>query len=270
MLQGHFIDYSTERLFCVAHRADAPAPEQPAVLVVPALWDEMNRSRRMIAECARRLNRSGIALFVPDLSGTGDSTGEAAEASWDDWLHQLQTIRKWIQACGFRVDGLIAVRAGALLAAASTFDHPMSQSIFWQPIQRGQTAVRQLVRVRVAASALRGDKRESATELTDRLLGGETVLAAGYPLCRDLVAPLNQAVLPDLIHAGLGRLRSMEIASNLPAPEHSAEQWGAHTVEISRFPGQPFWNPGDIVANAAVIEATARSFAEGAASELPA
>jgi hypothetical protein len=47
---------------------------------VPPFAEEMNKSRRMIAEVGRRLEGSGVGMLLVDLFGTGDSEGEFAQA----------------------------------------------------------------------------------------------------------------------------------------------------------------------------------------------
>ena len=62
--------------FCVFH----PAQGVPrgAVVHVPALFEEMNKSRRMVALQARTLAAAGFAVLRIDLHGCGDSSGELA------------------------------------------------------------------------------------------------------------------------------------------------------------------------------------------------
>jgi hypothetical protein len=44
------------------------------LLIVPALFDEGNRMRRLTVEVMRRLAASGIASVLPDLPGLQEST----------------------------------------------------------------------------------------------------------------------------------------------------------------------------------------------------
>jgi hypothetical protein len=65
------------------------------LLIVPALFDEGNRMRRLTVEVMRRLAASGIASVLPDLPGLQESTFPLERANlglwrglWPDWLWQ--------------------------------------------------------------------------------------------------------------------------------------------------------------------------------------
>ena len=77
-----FIETEHGRLFCLL-RTPAPAPGQKVVLVIPPFAEEMNKSRRMFTLLADALGQQDIALCVFDLFGTGDSSGDFADATLD-------------------------------------------------------------------------------------------------------------------------------------------------------------------------------------------
>ena len=52
------------------------AAEAPPVLFVPPLFEEMNRTRALLAAVMRRLAARGHGCWLPDLSGTGESVRE--------------------------------------------------------------------------------------------------------------------------------------------------------------------------------------------------
>ena len=55
-------------------RADAPA-----ILFVPPLFEEMNRTRALIAAVMRRLAKRGHGCWLLDLGGTGESERDLGE-----------------------------------------------------------------------------------------------------------------------------------------------------------------------------------------------
>ncbi len=79
----------------------------PAILVVPPLFEEMNRTRALIAAVMRRLAGQGLGCWLPDLGGTGESERELAGVTWDDWRHDVTA------ACAY-----ITEKAGKPLVAS--------------------------------------------------------------------------------------------------------------------------------------------------------
>jgi pimeloyl-ACP methyl ester carboxylesterase len=57
----------------------------PAVLFLPPLFEEMNRTRALIAATMRGIARRGFRCWLPDLPGTGESRRRLEEVSWADW-----------------------------------------------------------------------------------------------------------------------------------------------------------------------------------------
>lgn len=82
----------------------------PALLFLPPLFEEMNRTRALLATIMRRLAADGFACWLPDLPGTGESERALDQVGWGDWLEAA--------AAAFDTAGAIAsigVRGGALL-----------------------------------------------------------------------------------------------------------------------------------------------------------
>jgi alpha-beta hydrolase superfamily lysophospholipase len=65
------------------------AADAPAILFVPPLFEEMNRTRALIAAAMRLLAARGFGCWLPDLTGTGESERDLAEATWSDWRHDV-------------------------------------------------------------------------------------------------------------------------------------------------------------------------------------
>lgn len=64
-------------------------PHAPAILFVPPLFEEMNRTRALIAAAMRLVAKKGHCAWLPDLAGTGESERDLAEIAWDDWRHDV-------------------------------------------------------------------------------------------------------------------------------------------------------------------------------------
>lgn len=65
------------------------AVHAPAILFVPPLFEEMNRTRALIVDVMRRLATRGYGCWLPDLSGTGESLRALGDVRWADWRHDV-------------------------------------------------------------------------------------------------------------------------------------------------------------------------------------
>lgn len=92
----------------------AGRPHARAILIVPPLFEEMNRTRALIAAVMRRLARQGHSCWLPDLGGTGESEAALGDMSWDDWRHDVTSAAAHIAERAGRP--LVAsLRGGALI-----------------------------------------------------------------------------------------------------------------------------------------------------------
>lgn len=64
-------------------------PQGKSILFVPPLFEEMNRTRALIAAVMRRLATMGHNCWLPDLSGTGESERDLGEVAWENWRHDV-------------------------------------------------------------------------------------------------------------------------------------------------------------------------------------
>jgi len=84
--------------------------EGPALLFVPPLFEELNRTRALLAATMRALAAAGFGCWLPDLPGTGESGRALEDVSWQDWREAA--------AAAFdsaRAVASVALRGGALL-----------------------------------------------------------------------------------------------------------------------------------------------------------
>jgi pimeloyl-ACP methyl ester carboxylesterase len=88
--------------------------EGPSLLFLPPLFEELNRTRALLATTMRRLADRGFAGWLPDLPGTGESERALEEVTWQDWLDAAAAA---LEACGAVAS--VAVRGGALLDGTS-------------------------------------------------------------------------------------------------------------------------------------------------------
>lgn len=91
----------------------------PAILFVPALFEEMNRTRALVAATMRELAARGFGCWLPDLTGTGESEAPLGEASWRDWRHDVASAASRVAEAGGGPPLLAALRGGALIDDAA-------------------------------------------------------------------------------------------------------------------------------------------------------
>jgi len=161
------------------------------LLIVPALFDEANRLRRLTVEVMRRLDRAGIDSFLPDLPGCNESPAPLDRQTIETWRAATQAA-----AHHFGATQVLAIRGGALLAPALPGWRYAAVS--------GESLLRGLLRARVLASKEAGlaETREGLLEQS-KTKGLEL---AGYALGRDMVAELAEATPADLTDIGQAQL----------------------------------------------------------------
>lgn len=92
----------------------AGRPHARAILFVPPLFEEMNRTRALIAAVMRRLARQGHSCWLVDLGGTGESEAALGGIGWGDWRHDVTSAAAYIAEQAGRP--LVAsLRGGALI-----------------------------------------------------------------------------------------------------------------------------------------------------------
>jgi exosortase A-associated hydrolase 2 len=265
-LSGHFLGEPGRRAFVLMREPAEAAGSGGSVLVVPPFGEEMNKSRRMIAETSLRLCEAGWTVALPDLFGTGDSEGEFRDATVERWIEDLAVAARHAEACGRPVRAILAVRLGCALAATAGRAGALpavAASVWWQPVLDGKRHLAQFLRLRVAAGSMRGDDPETVDGLRSRSASGETIAVAGYELSSTLVRGLEALVTESLPpQAGelhwLEFVRDAEAAPPLPATRfvERARATGAN-ASLSTCAAEPFWASAEIVRVPQAIERTA-------------
>ena len=153
------------------------------LLIVPPLFEEMNRSRRMLIETQRRLDALGVDSMLPDLPGCNESLQSFSAQSLGSWRAAMEAASRH-----FAATHVLAVRGGALM-----FPTRLPGWVL-EPV-KGATVLRQLLRARVLSAKEAGREENSADLLEEgRNIGLEL---AGYRLSAALVAGLDSAVPED-------------------------------------------------------------------------
>ncbi len=261
-ITARFIESGSQRIFVLARRPAAPSGR--AVLICAPFAEEMNKSRRMLSETGRELASRGLATVLPDLRGTGDSSGEFGDADWDSWRADLKAAAEWSAVEGWPITALLGIRAGCILGAQLARDLPraLARTVFWQPVTDGERHLMQFLRLRVAASMM-GGKGESAAALRARLAGGEPLEVSGYLLSPRLAEQVAALRLTDVAGIALGHVHWMEVVraagSAIGADSQRAVdslRAGGLSVDTCTVQSEPFWSSTEIVTVPELISRT--------------
>jgi exosortase A-associated hydrolase 2 len=260
-----FLDVRGTRRFALLHEPSADAALRGGIVCVPPFAEELNKSRRAIAEAARAFAADGWTVLVVDLLGCGDSDGEFGDASWDDWVADVLAATAWLQARTGYAPLLWGVRAGALLAAEAAGRTSVAGLLLWQPVTVGEVFLTHFLRLRVAADAFAGGRSASTTAtLRAQLQQGAALEVAGYTLTEKLVGPLAaqslQLELPATRWVGWVEAGSGDDPQLGPGARRVVEAGRAAGVDVAAEAviSAPFWQTVEIDAARAFIAASAR------------
>lgn len=228
------------------------------MLFVPPFGEEMNKCRRQITAVSEAFVRTGYATLVPDLFGTGDSAGDFIEATWTIWQESVGSCFSWCEQHGLHVAGLVGIRLGAVLAAETlrSTNRAVAATVLWQPVANGQQFVTQFLRLRIAASMMSGDKKETSEHIRARLGRGESLEIAGYNVSSELLRAIEALKLEEVLDARLGKLCILEVGGRqLQEMSISGQRLLAVARDNGldscgeRLEGDPLWQSTEIVTN---------------------
>ena len=169
---------SGEEFALVAGPDDATA----RVLIVPALFEEANRTRRMLVETMRTLAEARIASVLPDLPGCNESLAPLDLQSLTEWRDAMAAAARHFEATH-----ILTLRGGGLLS-------PELPGWRFEPVH-GAQALRPMLRARTVAA-----REEDRAETMDGLLAEARergIELAGYRLGATMVRDLETAKAVD-------------------------------------------------------------------------
>jgi alpha/beta superfamily hydrolase len=124
---------------------DLPAQPRAAVLLVPPLFHEWQRSYRLFALLAECLAQRGVAVLRFDYRGCGDSWGEDSEFLPSRALEDIRAALAALEQHARCHAALLGVRGGGLLAAAAAAG--LERALWlWQPVVEGAAHLAELRR----------------------------------------------------------------------------------------------------------------------------
>jgi exosortase A-associated hydrolase 1/exosortase A-associated hydrolase 2 len=259
-------------LFAVIHSPNIAVPTRGWILHVPAFAEEMNKARPMVRDAATDLALQGYFVVILDLYGTGDSAGNFEDADWQCWKDDVECSVKWMLDQGAEQVILWGLRLGCLLAADVVSDGnvPVQELLFWQPVVDGKLFVGQFLRLRTAASMLRGEK-ETLSSLHELLNTDGYLDVAGYRLSVTLIRQLESVVLAGIHFDSLSQLHWLELvaeAGNPPTALVSSLIEKIESTDVTvRYDGgagDRFWSTSEIAFAPNLLSSTKRALASTA------
>ncbi len=193
----------------------------PVVVMLPALFEEHNRTRAFAVTICRMLADRGLASVVPDLPAQGESLIPTQDATIDQWQMALQGLLEAQTAISSVI--LASIRGGAIVLNETGLSGAWRLS----PVT-GEGVLRDLMRARAVA----GD--------TVQALDDQPIEASGNVVGRAMAKALGSAVsLP----IPCVPLRTVRLESDTASAD-------------LKVPGAPLWRraePGNDPALAALI-----------------
>lgn len=246
---------SARPLFGAFHpaRVAAGEGEAPAVLLCYPIGSEYLRAHRAFRQLTSLLTRAGCAVLRFDYFGSGDSAGDAEEATVEAWLANVgAAIDELKDAAGVPRVSLAGLRFGAMLAAVAVRDRDdVDAIVLWDPFLSGPACL--------AAMGIGG-------ELADR---GEVVGSGGFAV--------SPALRRGIAALGLGEgtpAEGPETHVVVSAPDAEAEglarRWrdGGRAASYACVPSEGDWAKGDRFGSAlipqAIIQEVVRRLTRGA------
>ncbi len=134
----------------------------PLVLVLPALFEEANRTRHFLVEVMRGLAGVGVASILPDLPGTNDSPVATIDARFGDWEAAVAALPA--------PAATISLRGGALLDGLAPTD------LHWRLApETGARLLRDMVRATAMTAGIKAGELEGTARARPTALAGNII-----------------------------------------------------------------------------------------------
>lgn len=201
------------------------------VMLIAPLFDEANRTRRLLVATMRHLDAIGVDSFLPDLPGQNESRIAQQDADPALW-------REALAACAAEhgISHVASLRGGALV------DHFQGAERVWRLAPaKGAQLLRTMIRTRIASDKESGISASSSDLMDEARAQG--IELAGNMLSPAMIAGLEQSVPEERL------------------PVHLARLEGDSQSADSHIPGSPLWLRAEPGEDPAMAEAMARDIA---------
>ncbi len=192
------------------------------IMIVPPLFDEMNRVRAMLVGAMRGLADGGVATLMPDIPGCNESVAPITSQSIVSWRGAITAAAAQLGATH-----IASFRGGTLLVTDIRLPR-------WQlaPV-KGASLLKTMLRTRVASDKEAGLHSSIDSLLADAHRGPLDV--SGYRLGAGMLASMESAVPDDSAYeAALGDLVGKPLWLRAE-PQENAEMSAGLVIELARW-----------------------------------
>jgi pimeloyl-ACP methyl ester carboxylesterase len=177
-----FFGPSAAPLYGVHQPPEGKALDAGLVLCNP-FGQEYMRAHRAYRQLALLLTKLGFHVLRFDYRGTGDSSGDLADVTADDWVvdvgHAVQELR---DVANIQRVGVLGLRLGALIAAeACRARDDIERLILWDPVSSGrQYDAELLAEIAAEQSASHGPHSGNGEDARGNLSYNGFILSAAF------------------------------------------------------------------------------------------
>lgn len=194
------------------------------ILIVPPLFDEMNRVRRMLVEAMRLLAGHGVRSLLIDLPGCNESGADMTVQMMETWQGAVAAAAKQLGATH-----IASMRGGALIDHVPTLPN-------WRlaPV-KGSSLLKTMLRTRIAA-----EKEGGHSVTIDQLM--TTAQSSPLELSGNMLSIAMLKSLDNAQPVAVGNLREVALAdiAGTPLwlraePQDSPEMSAAIAADLDRW-----------------------------------
>ncbi len=209
----------------------SPKPELnngTGVLIVPPLGNEQRRTQRPFRLLMQNLAKQGYTTLRFDWTGTGNSSSNSSDViSIEEWRADIRDAAEAL-AKNCKVVDLVAVRAGALIAAGTNLSHVNEgQRFYWDPISSGRQWLQEMTLLQQQITS--DTYRFLRVRKSDASTAGEF---AGLTLSTQMQSALIECNMPALMDEKEWNLGSHLLIAN-PDEAVSYKELPCYTHNIS-------------------------------------
>ena len=259
-----YISSSRQHKIFLAHyfpNARASVEDHRVVILVPPFAEEMNRSKRMFVLCAQKLSEIGLNVILFDYAGTGDSEGEWGDYGYVDWLQNFHDVYEYAQTKSLHRVDIISLRFGSLLSVDAIVNKGIviNNCIFWDPVEKGETFIRQLIRTKIAAEMSVAKSKSDKYDYLNDLDQQGFIEIAGYKLTRELIDSIKLLNLSD----NLEKLTKVSVVHWIQLGQHLAQpkclnESISQPISFKSVDDIRFWMQQEVTISPVLIDETSR------------
>jgi len=192
--QSGYLGIGSRRLYVTLF---APAtPPRGIVVLYDAFGEEKKSAFRVMVRLARASVARGLVAVRFDFSGTGESVGDHANATWEDWNAEAAGVATWArQQVPGNAWSAVGVRLGAFPAIHAASQAGAAAVSLVEPVLSGEECLRDLDRRQRIKQVVSGADAAEAEDSAQRWARGESVDFGGFEVGARLAASLRDEVL---------------------------------------------------------------------------